>query len=167
MSRPGALASPPPRALRGGPRPVFCVIEGERRDREVAEEVAAGRFTLAGITCELGLEPDWIGAALPDDEEWRIEWSKFYYGLDLAHAFAVTGQRRPLDAWERLVGSWIDQVPVGLDVSDVAGRRLQNWLYAWQAFAAADAFDGLRDGLEEALRASIGAQAAWVREHFE
>ena len=30
---------------------------------------------------------------LPADEEWRIEWVKFYYGLDLAHAYRVTGAR--------------------------------------------------------------------------
>jgi hypothetical protein len=154
------------RARRAGPRPVLCVIEDEHRDLAVADAVAAGRFTHAGIECELGTEPDWIGAELPDDEEWRIEWSKFYYGLDLAHAFRVSGERRHLDAWERLVGSWIEQVPVGWDVADVAGRRLQNWIYAWQGFAAADAFDGLSGDLEPALRASIAAQARWVRDHL-
>jgi hypothetical protein len=149
-----------------GPRPVLCVIEHEHRDLEVAEAVAAGRFTHTGITCELGLEPDWLGADLPEDEEWCIEWCKFYYGLDLAHAFATTSQRRFLSAWERLVGSFIEQVPVGWDVADVAGRRLQNWIYAWQAFAAAPAFDGLADGLDEALRVSIGEQARFVRDNL-
>ena len=53
----------------------------------------AGRFTCAGETRELGTEPDWLGADLPADEEWRIEWVKFYYGLDLAHAYR--DDRRP------------------------------------------------------------------------
>jgi hypothetical protein len=154
------------RARATGPRLVLCVIEDEHRDLAVADAVAAGRFTLAGVTRELGTEPDWIDADLPEDEEWRIEWSKFYFGLDLAHAFRTTGDRRYLDAWEHLVGSWIEQVPVGWDDADVAGRRLQNWLYAWQGFAAAPAFDGLAGDLERALRASIDAQARWVRDHL-
>ena len=70
------------------PRPVFCVIEHEHRDRLVAEAVRAGRFRYFGQELDLGTDPDWTGAALPADEEWRIAWSKFYDGLDLAHAFA-------------------------------------------------------------------------------
>ena len=54
---------------------------------------------------------------LPDDEEWRIEWVKFYYGLDLADAYRATGDARYLDAWERLVAAWIRQVPPDHDAS--------------------------------------------------
>lgn len=148
------------------PRPVFCAIEHLHRDRVVADEVAAGRFSLGGTTLELGLEPDWLGARLPADEEWRIEWSKFYFGLDLACAFRDTGDLSYLEAWEELVGSWVQQVPVGFDTSDVAARRVQNWLYAWQLFAAAPGFPGLRDGLTAELTRSLAEQAAFVREHL-
>ena len=145
------------------PRPVFCVSAHERRDLRVAQEVGDGRFTFAGITRRLGTWPDWLGAELPPDEEWRIEWSKFYFGRDLAFAYAETGDVHFLLAWQRLVGSWIDQVPPGRDASDVAARRIQNWIYAWQDFASAPGFPGLVDGLTERLVASIGEQAAHVR----
>ena len=79
---------------RIAPRPVFCVIAHAHRDRAVAEDACAGRFTVAGETVDVGPEPDWIGAALPADREWRIEWTKFYFGLDLAHAYAQTGAHR-------------------------------------------------------------------------
>ena len=69
--------------------------------------MAAGRFTFGGETRELGLEPDWLGADLPEDEEWRIDWVKFYYGLDLADAYRSTGDARYLRAWERLVASFV------------------------------------------------------------
>jgi hypothetical protein len=151
---------------RVSPRAVYCVLEHERRDLDVAEAAAAGRFSYFGTTLELGTEPDWRGAALPPDEEWRIVWSKFYEGLDLAHAFCETGEHRFLQAWEQLVGSWIAQVPAGSDSSDVTARRLQNWLYAWQRFACSPAFEGLSPGLESDLVASIGAQAAEIREHL-
>jgi Heparinase II/III-like protein/Heparinase II/III N-terminus len=144
-------------------RPVFSVIEHEHRDLAVAEAVRAGRFSYFGETLELGVEPDWTGARLPADEEWRIAWSKFYDGLDLAHAFAETGDPGFLRAWEQLVASWIRRVPVGWDSSDVAARRVQNWLYAWQRFAEAPAFDGLAPGLEEDLVRSVGEQSAFIR----
>ena len=124
------------------PRPVICVIDHLHRDRRVADDACDGRFTLAGITRDLGPEPDWLGADLPSDEEWRIEWTKFYFGLDLAHALAETGDERYAAAWERLVGSYIRTVPIGVDSSDVAARRVQNWVYAWVAFADAG-FDDL------------------------
>src|SRR4051812_15739666 len=114
------------------PRPVFCVNEHEHRDRELADEVAAGRFTFAGETRELGLEPDWLNADLPEDEEWRIDWVKFYYGLDLADAYRSTGDGKYLEAWERLIASFIVQVPGDYDDSEVTARRILNWLYAWQ-----------------------------------
>ena len=64
--------------------------------------------------------------------------------------------------WERLVSSGMAQVPVGWDTSDVAARRIQNWVYAWQEIAASPSYSGLRDGLDERLLESIGEQAAYV-----
>jgi hypothetical protein len=148
------------------PRPVFCVVAHAYRDLAVAGAVCAGRFTHAGVTLDLGVEPDWLTAALPPDAEWRIEWSKFYYGLDLAHAYQETGDVRFARAWERLVRSWIRQVPAGFDTSDVAARRVQNWIYAWNAFVSSTHFPGFADGFEEALLDSLSSQAAHLREHL-
>lgn len=143
---------------------MYCVTADVHNDRSVADAVREGRFTHAGTTVDLGTEPDWLGAALPPDEEWRIEWNKFYYGLDLANAFADTGDPSYLCTWERLVGSWIRQVPVGSDASDVAARRMQNWTYAWSVFASSPAFTGLREGLDDALLESIREHVRYVRQ---
>jgi hypothetical protein len=124
----------------------------------------AGRFTHVGLTLELGAEPDWLGGPFPADKEWRIEWSKFYFGLDLAHAFAETGDTRFVDCWERLVRSWMHQVPPDHDRSDITARRIQNWIYAWLRFRAAGAV--LPDTLTEALLESLAAQVEFVRTHL-
>ena len=164
------MSAPTATSVRRGliPRPVFCVIRDAYRDRGVAEEVCAGRFTHVGTTLELGVEPDWLGARLPHDAEWRIEWTKFYYGLDLAHAFGETGERRFLAAWERLVRSFIRQVPLGArtDTSDVAARRMQNWIYAWSAFATAPRYPGLAPEFEEELLESLRQHCDYVRRHL-
>ncbi len=119
-----------------GPRPVFCVIEHLHRDRVVADDAVAGRFTNAGVRLSLGPRPDWRRDGLATDEEWQIEWSKFYFGLDLAAAYQATGDPAYLRAWEELVTTWVAQVPADADPADVIGRRLQNWVYAWQGFVA-------------------------------
>jgi uncharacterized heparinase superfamily protein len=151
-------------AERIAPRPVHCVTAHEHRDLERAEAVAAGRFDIAGEVLTLGTEPDWLGAELPADEEWRIEWVKFAYGNDLAHAYAQTGEPRHQAAWERLVGSWIRQVPPDHDAAEVTARRILNWIYAWQGFDAAGA--ELAPGLDTALLRSIAGQVRHVRENL-
>jgi hypothetical protein len=148
------------------PRPVFCIVEHAYRDIAVAEAVAAGRFTHAGVTLDMGCEPDWLMADFPADAEWRIEWSKFYYGLDLAFAFRATGDDKYLRAWERLVGSWIRQVPVDYDSSDVAGRRIQNWIYAWDSFAQSPYFKGFTENFDERLLVSLAAQIKHLRRNL-
>jgi uncharacterized heparinase superfamily protein len=107
------------------PRPVVNVTEHEHRDRALALDVLRGRFTVAGETRALGPDPDWHDPALPEDDEWRIEWVKFGWGVDLAHS----GHG---DAWERLTGSWIEQCAPDEDAAEVTARRVLNWIYAWQ-----------------------------------
>jgi hypothetical protein len=145
------------------PQPVFCVIEHLHGDLALAEQVCAGQFTHAGITLALGAKPDWLTAAFPDDAEWRIEWSKFYYGLDLAAAFNETGDPKFLYTWENLVRSWIEQVPIDIDPTDVIARRIQNWIYTWNRFAAAAVFPGFTEEFVDQLFDSIAAQVQYLR----
>ena len=149
------------------PRPVCCVIEHLHRNRGVADDACRGRFTELGITLELGPEPDWLGAEFPADEEWRIAFGKFYFGLDLATAFAQTGDLRYLSAWEGLVSSWIEQVPLGLRV-DRHGRPAdaQLDLRVEPRSPRRRAFSGLARGLDLLLLASLAAQAGWLRSHL-
>jgi uncharacterized heparinase superfamily protein len=148
------------------PRDVFCVIEHLHRSIRTAEEICAGRYTHQGRTMELGEVPDWIGANLPDDKEWGLEWRKFYFGLHLSWAFRETGDRRFLNAWERAVCSFIRQVPVGSDPSDVAARRIQNWIYAWNGFANASSYAGLGERVADEVVASLGQQIEHLRDHL-
>jgi hypothetical protein len=151
-----------PVAARVRPRQVFCPIEESYRDPTVADEACSGRFRYAGATLDLGLPPDWRTGGLADDEEWHIEWSKFYFGLDLAHAFTVTRDRAYVEAWECLVASWIDQMKPGCDSTDVTARRLQNWLYAWKGFDRVPGFTGLDPALQDRLLDSMREQLDYV-----
>ena len=149
-------AEPP--AIRARPRQVFCPIEAQHRDLHVAQDAVSGRFRYAGVTLDLGQPPDWQHGGLAEDEEWHIEWSKFYFGLDLAHAFSVTDDRSYLDAWQGLVASWIDQRDPDCDPPEVTARRVQNWLYAWQGFDRVPGYPGLDPQLEDRLLTSLALQ---------
>jgi uncharacterized heparinase superfamily protein len=148
------------------PRPVFCVIEHAYRDRRLADDVCAGKFTENGVTLELGLDPDWRSAGLSHDEEWQIAWIKFYFGLDLAAAYAETGESRFQQAWDKLVISWIRQIPVDFGPTDAIARRIQNWIYAWNMFADSPHFAGLSEGLDEKIVASVAGQIRYLRNHL-
>jgi hypothetical protein len=142
---------------------VFCVIENAYRDLRVADNVYKGIFTHAGLTLKVGTELDWRTTALPQDEEWRIEWYKFYYGLDLAHAFSLTRDEVYRRTWQQLVQSWIEQMPLGCDSSDVAARRIQNWIYAWNAFSLFSDFD---PEFKDQIVSSLAAQVSHLRNHL-
>ncbi|HEY2962024.1 MAG TPA: alginate lyase family protein [Pyrinomonadaceae bacterium] len=144
-------------------RQVFCIIENSYRDLSTADEVCEGVFTNANVKLKLGTETDWLTTALPEDEEWRIEWYKFYYGLDLAHAFTLTRKEKYRLAWKNLVRSWIAQMPVGCDSSDVAARRIQNWIYAWNRFSQGDDFE---PDFEDQFVGSLAEQVAHLRNHL-
>ena len=113
------------------PRSVFCVIDEEHRDLAAAEDAAAGRFSIQGTTLTLGVEPDWMGAALPADREWRLEWSKFYFGLDLAWAYWRTRDQRFVRAWEQLdrmkpgsdVGAWLWRLATNVVLNAMRSER--------------------------------------------
>jgi hypothetical protein len=149
-----------------GPLPVICMVEHLHRDRALADAVCQGRFTHLNIALDLGLDPDWRFPGPPEDAEWRIEWSKFYYGLDLAHAFRETGDPTYLRTWERLVLSWIGQVPVDFDPADVTGRRVQNWVYAWSIFSRAPHFPGFAHAHARRILASLDEQVRYLRDHL-
>lgn len=147
------------------PRRVFCVIDEQYRDVDRANDVALGVFDIAGQKVDLCTTPTWIdNPAFPADDEWRIEFSKFSYGLDLAHAYGIGCERRYLDSWRDLVFSWIDQVPADHDVTDVVARRLQHWTYAWARFAQPRGPHQIFSETEaERVLTSMANQLAYVR----
>ena len=151
------------------PRRVFCVYEHRYQRRAVADEVVRGRFAIQGTTLQLGVEPDWRSASLPPDREWRLEWSKFYYGLDLAAAACETGDAVFARVWQQLVLSWIAQAPIDpgqIDPSDVIGRRIQNWVYAWSRFAERFDLETERPGFTAAILGSLRDQLAYLEHHL-
>ena len=146
-------------------RDVFCAIDDLHRSLDVARDVCAGRFTNCGISLTLD-PPDWRNVAVHPDREWWIEWSKFYFGLDMAFAFSVTGDVEFQSVWQSLVCSWIDQVPVEFGPTDALARRLQNWIYAWNRFQRSPGFGGFDPEFEQHLIQTISVHATYLQSHL-
>lgn len=152
--------------LATSPKPlqVFCAIDHDHRDVRIAEAILVGRITVAGRTIDVGVAPDWTSDPYPADREWRVDWVKFYYGLDLAHAWRTTGDNRYLRCWERLVTSYMEQCPPGADATEVVARRIQNWIYAWNRFE-----DGGAEVSSDVARTVVDyvwQEALFVRDHL-
>lgn len=148
------------------PALVFSVLDDACRDIAVADDVVAGAFVAAGRRIVLGPRPDWTADPCPDDKEWRIEWVKFYYGLDLAHAFAATGDRRYLDTFVGLVESFVAQVPPTADDTEVSARRIQNWIYAWNRLTQAAGPDVVPEATAARLVDHLWREVGLVRDNL-
>jgi Heparinase II/III-like protein/Heparinase II/III N-terminus len=149
-------------AKRAAPRNVFCVIENKYQSLETADNATRGIFTNAGLTLDLGRKINFAENPLPSDEEWQIEWFKFYFGLDLAHTFHRTNDAKYLQTFEYLVRSFVKQIPIGFDTADVTARRIQNWIYARQKFAESPAFYGFSVGFETEFIHGIKTLIAFI-----
>jgi len=145
---------------------VYCPIEALHTSLAVARDACAGRFTHAGTTLDVGWPPRWLASDVHSDREWWIEWIKFYVGLDLAYAYSQTHDVTFPRAWQRLVDSWIQTVPLGTGPTDAVGRRLQNWVYAWNRFADGPADPGFDPAFGDALTVSIAEQADYLETHL-
>lgn len=118
-------------------RPVqyFAVPSAEETRRDRIDAVLENRMDLNGETHQLSDPPDWLNNPAID-REWHISLHKFYYATGLGLAFDETGDQRYAQKWVDLTSSWIDQTPPRFINSQVAGRRIQNWIYAYYYFVS-------------------------------
>ena len=111
----------------------FPVLNAEATTRGMIDAVVAGQFEFNHEIHKISNPVDWLRNPSVDIE-WHILLHKFYYAVGLGKAFKETGSRRYLDRWVELTSSWMEQTPPGFIASDVTGRRVQNWIYAFYFF---------------------------------
>ncbi|MEZ5666130.1 MAG: alginate lyase family protein [Alphaproteobacteria bacterium] len=115
------------------------------------------RFDLIGETHVLQDPPRWTENP-SSDRQWLIALHKFYYAVGLGMRYRDTGDARYRDAWVRLIDSWIDQADPLFVNSQVAGRRIQNWIYALHYFVLMDPPAPLPPGFLRRMLASLHQQ---------
>ncbi|MFQ5588950.1 MAG: alginate lyase family protein [Nitrospiria bacterium] len=111
----------------------FPVIDALETGREKIDHILQNRFEFNHESYQLSEAFEWSENP-SSDIEWLILLHKFYYAVGLGMAFHETKNPVYLQKWIDLTSSWINTVPLGFLSSDVAGRRIQNWIYAHYYF---------------------------------
>lgn len=142
-------------------RSYFPILDPGQIAQAVIDGVVEGVFDFNGERHRLGSPPRWTKNP-SSDIEWLILLHKFYYAPALGRNWQESGDSRYLQCWISLTESWIEQVPIDFLPSDVAGRRIPNWLSAWYYFEDAP----LPPAFRAAFLDSLCEQADWLAAHL-
>jgi hypothetical protein len=143
----------------------FPVIDAHEAGRAKIDAMLENRFEFVGETYHLQEPLDWLKNP-SRDIEWHILQHKFYYAVGLGVAYAETADPRYLDKWTALTSSWMDQTPPGFIASDVTGRRIQNWIYAYYYFVTEAKGRRVSPLFHRAFLASLYQQVAYLIENL-
>lgn len=111
----------------------FPIVDETQSSRAQADQVLLNCFDFNEEVYELGGDFDWM-VNPSADVEWLILLHKFYYATGLGIAYQETKDPRYAEKWIELTDGWIADVPLDFLPSDVAGRRIQNWISAYYFF---------------------------------
>lgn len=143
----------------------FPVVDAVETAREKIENILRDRFE---FNREFHALPSPIGwTENPShDREWLILLHKFYYAVGLGMAYHETAEPRYAEKWVELTSSWIDAVPLDFLPSDVAGRRIQNWIFAHYYFVTLHQPAGIVPEFYVRFLESLHHQVCYLREHL-
>jgi uncharacterized heparinase superfamily protein len=110
------------------------VCEPDQVKPDFINDVLQNRFSFNNEVHQFNNKMDWKQNP-SDDIEWLIMLHKGYYLVGLGKLFNETGDQKYLNKWIALTDSWIEQIDEpGFIATDVTGRRIQNWIYAFYYF---------------------------------
>ena len=126
----------------------FAVADAEETRRDKIDTILYHQFELNGEHHQLSHPVDWSHNP-SHDLEWHVLLHKFYYAVGLGIAYQETGLADYRNCWLRLTDSWIAQATKDFCInpelaperSQVTGRRIQNWIYAYYYFVHTDNSD--------------------------
>jgi len=125
------------------------------------ESVMENRFSFCGEQHQLSSPIDWLQNP-SNDVEWHILLHKFYYAIGMARCYQNTRMERYVERFQEFVLSWIRQTPVGFIATDVTGRRIQNWVYAYYIFAVESRATGFKSSFWHEFLVSLSHQVEFV-----
>lgn len=113
----------------------FTVPDVVETARQKIDDILQSRFEFNGERHHLAPSIQWLTNP-SSDKEWLILLHKFYYAVGLGMAYHETNDPRYATTWVDLTTSWVRTVPLDFLPSDVAGRRIQNWIFAHYYFVS-------------------------------
>ena len=139
----------------------FPVIDPVETQRKKIENIVRDEFEFNGET-QCNLSPIRWTHNPSQDQEWLILLHKFYYAVGLGMAFTDTQDRRYLEKWVGLTDSWINLVPLNFLPSDVAGRRIQNWIFSHYFFVTQGKAEDLDPEFYMKFLSSLSQQVSYL-----
>ncbi|MBI2276826.1 MAG: alginate lyase family protein [Dechloromonas sp.] len=133
-----------------------------------AEQVVAGRFEFGGERHTLGARFSWKGNP-SCDKEWQIAHHKFYFAVDLAHAWRATGNPVYIRRWAELIGAWLDEMGSGYIVASdaqVEAKRIEHWVLSFVILQCRDWWNHLSAALLRRFLGRVADEARYVSRHL-
>jgi len=143
----------------------FPVIDPFETEQNKIEKIVHDEFEFNGETQCLPPPIRWTHNP-SQDTEWLILLHKFYYAVGLGVAFADTEDLRYLNKWVTLTDSWMNLVPLNFFPSDVAGRRIQNWIFAHYFFVTQEKSEDLDPDFYAKFLSSLSQQVSYLSHHL-
>ena len=142
----------------------FPVPDSLETARPKIDNILRNQFEFNGERHTFSNSPLWL-TNLSSDQEWLILLHKFYYAVGLGIAYHETNDPRYAQKWVDLTRSWIRTVPLDFLPSDVAGRRIQNWIFAHYYFVSTKQPSSVTPSFYVPFLESLHGQIAYLREH--
>ena len=143
----------------------FPVIDAKETQREKIQGILEDKFKFNHETYTLHSPIPWTRNP-SKDREWLIFLHKFYHAVGLGVAFTKTQDSRYVYKWVELTASWIDRVPLDFLPSDVAGRRIQNWIFAHYFFVTQGETEPIDPDFYVKFLSSLSQQVGYLCQHL-
>ncbi len=142
----------------------FPVPDAVETARPKIDGILHNQFEFNGERHTFPTSPLWL-TNLSSDQEWLILLHKFYYAVGLGMAYQETNDPRYAQTWVDLTSSWIRTVPLDFLPSDVAGRRIQNWIFAHYYFVNTTLPSCVTPDFYHSFLESLHHQVSYLRDH--
>lgn len=141
------------------------VVDTEHLDPSVIDGILDNVFIFNNERHRYPETVDWL--ANPSiDIEWLIMLHKCYFFVGLGQRYQATADPRYLNKWTDLTQSWINQVEPGFIASDVTGRRIQNWIFAFYYFVHCQSHPCISPDFLRLFLNSLHQQVSYLCNHL-
>ena len=134
-----------------------------------AKKILDSRFDLIGESYLLPEGFSWKENP-SRDKEWQIAHHKFYFAVDLIHAYRHYQDDAFLKKWAALLESWLDEMESGyivLSDAQVEAKRIEHWVYSFLLLQETPCRPLVSASLLRRFLERIAKETLYISEHLK